>query len=88
VPFALTASNPAFGRLLFDLLQRIEPLDLNNEIGRRLSLQSQDEIGHVIGRLPIMEIGNREAKPIVLDERLDSEVPIEKLRGRLFPGAG
>jgi len=42
----------------------------------RLELESYKKIGHIIMRLPIVQIGNGKTEPGVFDKRLDSRARI------------
>jgi hypothetical protein len=80
--------NPALGRRTLHILQQIETLRLEDQVLRRIGLQANDEIGHVVVRLPVVEIGNHEAESLVFHERVDPLVAVEIVRRLLFPAPG
>ena len=61
--------DPSNGGSSLDVCERIEPLGLENQVFFRFALQPNHKVGHVVVRLAVVHVWNREAQTGVLRER-------------------
>ena len=76
LPIGIDSSHPALCSLGFDLGQGGVAFGFPYQMYPRLELESYKKIGHIIMRLPIVQIGNGKTEPGVFDKRLDSRARI------------
>ena len=85
LPICIHRGNPPPRGSGLHFCQLVEPFGFENQMDDGIGLESNDEVRHVVVRLTVVQIRNGEPEPRILDERVDSRVRVNVVRGFLLP---